>query len=83
MDKIYARNPQIKDDNTNASTNNVEVTELTLLLPAKAFYHLHYKVKIMTDLIRSDKSLAKTEKNHQKSIIYMVMEDHDKWKASP
>lgn len=51
--------------------NNVEVTELTLLLLVKAFYHLHYKVKVMTNLIRSDKSLAKTEENHQKSIIYL------------
>ena len=32
MFKIYARNPQIKDDNTNAIINHVKVTELTPLL---------------------------------------------------
>ena len=66
MDKIYARNPQIKDNNnTNASINDVKVTELTPLLLVKAFYHLHYKVKVTTNLIRSDKSLAKTEKSSE------------------
>lgn len=81
MDKIYVRNLQIKDDNINVSINNVEVIELTFLFLVKVFYYLYYKVKIMIDLIRFDKSLVKIEKNYQKFIIYMVMEDYDKWKV--
>lgn len=81
MDKIYVRNLQIKGDNINVSINNVEVIELTFLFLVKVFYYLYYKVKIMIDLIRFDKSLVKIEKNYQKFIIYMVMEDYDKWKV--
>ena len=70
MFKIYARNPQMKDDNTNAIINHVKVTELTPLLQVKVFYYPHYKVKVMINLIRSDKSLAQTEKSSEVYYLY-------------
>ena len=55
---------------TNAIINHVKVTELTPLLRVKVFYYPHYKVKVMTNLIRSDKSLAQTEKSSEVYYLY-------------
>ena len=70
MFKTYARNPQIKDDNNQCNHKSCESHRVDTSTPSKSFLLPTLQGKSMTNLIRSDKSLAQTEKSSEAYYLY-------------